>query len=114
MRAELSLRWPGVSNRAAERAEVVGKRRCGSAGVAVRGPCVPAVGLNSNSPCGNGAAHHLGRLAQNAGQSERQVLGTATVRGQLQDYVLVRRASRFSGATLKADSDGVRADRAGD
>jgi len=70
MRAELRLRWVGVSSRAPERAEGVGKRRCGSAGVAVR--------------------------------------------GQLQDYVLVRRASRFSDATLKADSDGVRADRAGD
>jgi hypothetical protein len=29
---------------------------------------------------------------------------------QLQDYVLVRRASRFSGETFKAVSDGVRAD----
>jgi hypothetical protein len=73
MRAELGLRWLGFSSRAAERAEGVGKRRCGSAGVAVCGPCVPAVKLNSNSPCGDGAARHLGRLPQNAGQSEGQV-----------------------------------------
>ncbi len=57
--AELAL--AGVSSRAAERAEGFGKRRCGSPGVAVCGPCLPAVRLNSNSSCGDRAARHLGR-----------------------------------------------------
>ena len=32
-------------------------------------------------------------------------------RRQLQDNLMVRRASRFSGRTVRSDSDGVRADQ---
>ena len=51
MRAELELHRIVVSDVAAERAEDVGKWRIGSAGVAVFGGCLPAVSLNSNTPC---------------------------------------------------------------
>ena len=57
MRAELELHRIVVSDVAAERAEDVGKWRIGSAGVAVFGGCLPAVSLNSNTPCGDESPH---------------------------------------------------------
>lgn len=71
MRAELRLFGGDVSGWAAERAEGVKRKRIGWAGVAVCGACVPAMGLNSDSRCGVGAAHHLGRLPEITGQSEQ-------------------------------------------
>ncbi|MFN5625439.1 MAG: hypothetical protein ACK5DM_15950, partial [Planctomyces sp.] len=63
--------------------------------------------------------HHAGmkRPAVGAAFAERWSERSSGVRHgsvcrQLQDYVLVRRASRFSGETFKAVYDGVRADRA--